>query len=134
VNSFTEELAGKTLPRHSTCLSAVMASTPESDCMAYMKHKIGSSPFPDPECIRAMTQGMKREHWQKPLGAGIQDTVAAYLAEYGDLNGSELLRFGISPSQVGVACKKLGIRGERMASLHGAKGNSQTYYSVKGMA
>ena len=77
-----------------------MIDNPESHCMEFLrsmedKH---TSKFPDPEEIRALTRGMKREHWEVPDSVPRGDKFAlarAYLDAFGSFKVEELSRFGI---------------------------------------
>jgi hypothetical protein len=102
-----------------------MVDNPESHCVAFLrsmedKH---TSKFPDPEEIRALTRGMKREHWELPPDVNPRNKEAvawSYLKHWKSLHASELAKFGITPSFMAYfACKNPEIRIEKLKTCEG---------------
>ena len=98
-------------------------------CGAYLASKMnhGKLARVDPEEIRALTQGMRRESWQPPKGdkAAI---VKAYLLRHSPARANELKRFGVTPESFGIIAKRLGARAESVFDGH----SMVPFYSLKG--
>ena len=77
-----------------------MIEHPEIHCVKAAKwmldrHSRGLAADIDPEEIRSLTQGMKRQHWQPNTRLNSEQNVIAYLKEYQSMFPSELEDRGI---------------------------------------
>lgn len=77
-------------------------SNPISDAMEYLDGKVkGFQPPIDPEDVRRLTQGMKRENWKAPgMCSSIEDLAVAYLEEWKTAMFGEFQRIGIGDQSI----------------------------------
>lgn len=110
-----------------------MVDNPEQHCIAFLKaqERKWHERFPDPEEIRALTQGMKRENWQIPAHIHHHDfdgIVFAYLEEFGNFRLRELKRFGLNASEMrSIRARHPEIKAEQLKTEDGGK---QSFYSL----